>query len=148
MRRSIASALAFALVAAPLTARADAFMGCLTGPSDLNRCSISGAPAAALAAIAAPIIVAGAAVTVAHELRKRTDERLPDARATPHKKGAPTLALVPEPPDPYRTPAGAPERAAPSSAAFRFNDTATNVATAVAGAAVLGAIIATVAKRK
>jgi hypothetical protein len=146
--RAIATGLAFALVAAPLTARADAFMGCLAGPSDLNRCSISGAPAAALAIIAAPVIVAGAAVTVAHELRKRTDERQPGDGAAAKKGAPPKLSLVPEPPDPYRARAGAPERAAPSSGAFRFNDSATNVATAVAGAAVLGAIIATVAKRK
>lgn len=148
MQRPIAFGIAFALVAAPLSARADDFVGCLVGPSDVGRCSISGGPAALLAALAAPVLVAGAAATVAHELRRRTDERLPDARATPPKQPPATLALVPEPPDPYRARAGEPERAAPPSAAFRFNDSATNVATAVAGAAVLGAIIATIAKRK
>ena len=103
-----------------------------------------------LAAIAAPILVAGAAVTVAHELHRRTEER--DAAATSGaasssrtaKHAPPSLALVPDPPDPYRAPAGKVETRARPSAAFQFNETATNVATVVTGAAVVGAMIGTI----
>ncbi|HEX8951518.1 MAG TPA: hypothetical protein VF945_06715, partial [Polyangia bacterium] len=132
---------------APAAARADA-MGCLVGPSDWSRCSVGGSPAAILGAIAAPVILAGAAVSVATELGRRTEERAPDdggaaapASAT-GKKARPSLALVPDPPDPYRAPAGKKETRARPSAAFQFNETATNVATAVTGAMVVGAIIA------
>jgi hypothetical protein len=149
MRRALTWSLALALVAAPAAARAD-WSGCLLGPTDLNRCSVSGAPATALAAIAAPVLVAGAAVSVAHELEKRTQERLPDGTGTATsatgKKTQPNLALVPDPPDPYRAAPGHPETRTRPSAAFRFNENATNIATAVTGAAVLGAMIATIVK--
>lgn len=146
----LAVALGLALGAAPWTAHAQNVMGCVAGPTDLNRCTISGAPAAALAAVAAPVLVAGAAVSIAHELSHRTEERASDANVgTPAtakngKRPAPNLALVPEPPDPYRAKAGAKETRARPNAAFQFNETATNVATVITGAAVAGAIIATI----
>ncbi len=143
MRLALASGLALALVAAPAAGRADP-IGCLTG--DLANCSVSGSPAAILGAIAAPVIAAGAAVTVVNELTHRTEERNPDdgaaTAAAAGKHARPSLALVPDPPDPYRAQAGKKETRAKPSAAFQFNETATNVATAVTGAMVVGAIIA------
>jgi 7-keto-8-aminopelargonate synthetase-like enzyme len=146
MRTMLTAAFALCLVAAPATARAD-LGGCFAGPNELNRCSVSGAPAAIRGASAAPVLIAGAAVTVAHELHRRTEER--DAAATSGsratgKHAPPSLALVPDPPDPYRAGAGKAETRTQPSAAFRFNDTATNVATVVAGAAVVGAVIGTI----
>jgi hypothetical protein len=149
LRPAIALGLALGLVAAPAAARAD-LLGCTLGPSDLNRCTVSGAPAVALGAIAAPILVAGAAVSIAHELQRRTEERAAeDAAAAPvastsGKHAPPSLALVPDPPDPYRAPEGKKETRHKPNAAFQFNDTATNVATAVTGAMVVGAVIATI----
>lgn len=144
--RTSSLALAFVLVAAPLAAHADSWSGCLLGPSDLNRCSITGAPAAALAAIAAPVLVAGAAVTIAGELDKRIVERAPDG--VQRKTGQrPTLTLVPEPPDPYRARAGQPEKRRAPDPAVQFNETATNVAIGVTGAMVVGAIIANLAHK-
>ena len=146
MRVLFASLVAGSLIAVPLAARADA-TGCLVGPSDVYPCSVGGSPAAILGAIAAPVIIAGAAVTVANELGRRTQERAPDGSAETTKTAGgkhapPSLALVPDPPDPYRAPAGKKETRAKPSAAFQFNETATNVATAVTGAMVVGAIIA------
>ena len=141
MRTTVAATLIFGLVAAPAAARAQS-VGCLLGPTDTNPCSVGGGPAALLGAIAAPVIVAGAAVTVAHEMTKRTEEREAAAGTPTGKK--PNLALVPDPPDPYRAPAGKPEKRTKPSGAFQFNDTATNVATAVTGAMVVGAMIATI----
>lgn len=145
MRVVLASLLAGSLVAAPAAARADA-TGCLAGPSDLNPCAIGGSPAAILGAIAAPVIIAGAAVTVANELSRRTVERAPDddaaTKTASGQHAPPNLALVPDPPDPYRARAGQKETRGKPSAAFQFNETATNVATAVTGAMVVGAIIA------
>jgi len=147
----LAVALGLAVLGAPLSAHAQSqTLGCVAGPTDLNRCTITGAPAAALAAVAAPVLVAGAAVSIAHELSHRTEERATDANvATPPaarngKRPAPNLALVPEPPDPYRAKAGAKETRKKPNAAFQFNETATNVATVITGAAVAGAIIATI----
>ena len=51
---------------------------------------------------------------------------------------------MPEPPDPYRAPAGNAETRHKPSAAFQFNEKATNVATVVTGAMVVGAVIATI----
>jgi hypothetical protein len=137
-----ATLILFGLVAAPAAARAQA-LGCLVGPTDTNPCSVGGGPAALLGAIAAPVIVAGAAVSVAHELTKRTEEREAGAGTPTGKR--PSLALVPDPPDPYREPAGGKkETRNKPSAAFQFNETATNVATAVTGAMVVGAVIATI----
>ena len=141
MRTTLAASLIFALVAAPLAARAQA-VGCLVGPSDTNPCAVGGGPAALLGAIAAPVVIAGAAVSVAHELTTRTEEREAAAGTPTGKK--PSLALVPDPPDPYRAPAGKKETRNKPSAAFQFNETATNVATAVTGAMVVGAVIATI----
>jgi len=153
MRTAIALGLSLALLAAPATARAD-WSGCVVGPTDLNRCTVSGAPAAVLAALAVPVLVAGAAATVAHEMRQRADERLPDGdgasgQAPLPKRTLPNLALVPEPPpDPYRVPAGQSERPPAPSGAVRFNETATNVGMAVGGAMVLGAMIAAIVQSK
>jgi hypothetical protein len=140
MRVLLSATLALILVAAPAAARAGDPIGCIVGPSDLNRCSVSGETAGILAAILAPAIVGGAAVTVAHELARHTDERVVPAK----------LTLVPEPPDPYRAPpatAGQAKESRPKpSGAFRFNETATNVATAVTGAMVVGAIVSEIVK--
>src|SRR3954468_7397458 len=142
MRTTLAAPVSLALVATPLAARAQS-VGCLLGPSDAHPCSVGGGPAALLGAIAAPVIVAGAAVSVAREFGRRAEER--DDAAPPATGKRPSLALVPEPPDPYREPAGKKhERRNQPSAAFQFNDTATNVATAVTGAMVVGAVIATI----
>jgi hypothetical protein len=144
MRTAIACALASSLAAAPVLARADP-MGCLVGPADNRPCSLGGTAAGILGAIAAPVILAGAAVTVAEEIGKKTEERLPDGAATPtatnRQHARPNLALVPDPPDPYRASAGKKETRAKPSAAFQFNETATNVAIAATGAMVVGAII-------
>ena len=149
MRTTLVSAFALSLVVAPAAARAD-LGGCLAGPNELNRCSVSGTPAAILGAIAVPVLLAGAAATVASEMHRRTEER--DAavasRATPAsataKHAPPSLALVPDPPDPYRAGAGKIETRHSPSGAFQFNEAATNVATVVAGAAVVGAVIGTI----
>jgi len=150
MRKTLGPAFALSLVVAPAMARAD-IGGCFGAQNELNRCSVSGEPAAILAALAAPVLIAGAAATVAHELHRRTEERdasaASGATAAPAtgKHAAPSLALVPDPPDPYRVPAGRPERhAVKPSGAFQFNETATNVATVVTGAAVVGAIVGTI----
>jgi hypothetical protein len=146
MRRVVCLSFALVLAGAPSLANADA-LGCLLGPSDLNRCSVSGAPATVLGAIAAPVLIAGAAVSIAHELQQRTVER-DDAAAPPPtaRRGQPAnLALVPDPPDPYRARVGSREaRRHKPNGAFQFNETATNVTTAVAGAMVVGAVIATI----
>ena len=149
MRMRLSAALAICLVSAPLAAHADDALGCLLGPSDLHRCSVSGGPATVLGAIAAPVIVAGAAVLIAQELSHRVEERaidenVPAQAADGEKHKRPNLALVPAPPDPYREPAGKKETRHKPSAAFQFNETATNVATAVTGAMVVGAVIATI----
>jgi hypothetical protein len=148
--------LSLTLVSLPALARADDFSGCFLGPSDTSRCTISGAPAAIMAGIGATVLVAGAASTIAGELQKRHDERLPTGddpatSASSAQKGArPSLALMPNVPDPYREAAGAasPERRrrASRNPAVDFNETATNVGLAVGGAMVLGAAIATIVK--
>ena len=143
MRTTLAASLSLALVAAPLCARAQS-VGCLIGPSDAYPCSVGGGPAALLGAIAAPVIVAGAAVTVANQLGHRVEER--DDLVPPATGKRPNLALVPDPPDPYREPPNKKKREGRTkpSPAFQFNETATNVATAVTGAMVVGAVIATI----
>lgn len=152
MRAYVALGLAVTLVAAPVAARAGDWSGCTIGPNGaLDRCTLSGAPALALAAIAAPALFAGAAVTVAHELHKRTVERRP-AGATPESAASkpdrrPNLALVPAPVDHYAS-AGTRDGATAPNPAVRFDETATQVGLAVGGAMVLGAIIANLAKKK
>lgn len=141
-----ACALGLALTLAATPAFADP-IGCLVGPSDTNPCALAGAPAAVLGAIAAPAIFVGAAVTAARELHKHTVERAAAATGGNAKKSEPEkVALVPAAIDPYRAPAGVPDAPHKPSAAFQFNETATNVATVVTGAAVLGAAIATIVK--
>ena len=130
----IAATLILGLVAAPAAGRAQS-LGCIVGPADNMPCSVGSGPAALLAAVAAPALVAGAAVTIADTLTHRTVERLPA-----------NLTYVPDVPDPYREPAGKKQetpRKKPS-AAFQFNETATNVAIGVTGAMVVGAMIATI----
>lgn len=154
--RTIWLAMTLALAAAPAVARADSVQlgGCLLGPSQLDRCSVSGAPAAALAAIAAPVLVAGAAVTVAHELHQHTVERAAaaapatptSAKAKAQAQAQAQLALLPAARDPYRAAAAAPDRARPPNHAAAVNEAITDVGIAVTGAAVIGAIIADVAQ--
>jgi len=150
MRMRLSAAVAICLLSAPSAAHADDLLGCIAGPTDVHRCSVTGAPAIALAAVAAPVLVAGAAVSIAQELTHRTQERATRENVPAPPAGArraqPNLALVPDPPDPYRAPANAnaKETRRKPSAAFQFNDTATNVATAVTGAMVVGAVIATI----
>jgi hypothetical protein len=150
MRRVLSLSFALALAAAPSLARADVG-GCLLGPSDLDRCSVSGTPALVLGAIAAPILIAGAAASVAEELRHRTEERDPGDAPSPTVAGKkrstpPSLALVPEPPDPYRARAGKTETRKKPNPAVQLNENATNIATAVTGAMVVGAVIVTIVK--
>jgi hypothetical protein len=140
---AFALALAVALLASPATAHADA-LGCLVGPSDSRSCSVGGTPAALLAAIAVPVLVAGAAVSIADELGRHTHEQLPDGAAPAAKRPPATLSLVPTPPDPYRAAAGPQEARHRPNGAFRFNEIATNATTVVAGAMVAGAVIATI----
>jgi hypothetical protein len=151
MSRSAALAVSFALFAAPTAAHAD-WSGCYLGPTSTQSCSVGGGPAAILAAIAAPILVAGAASTIAGELQKRHVE-LPagdDDPATANQPNKPTLSLVPPAPDPYREAAGAKlagkERRRPPNGAFELNERATNVAMVATGAMVAGALIATIVK--
>ena len=145
MRSAICLSFVAVLASAPSLAHADP-LGCLLGPSDLNRCTVEGMPATVLGAIAAPVLIAGAAVSIADELRHRTEERDAAAPATTAKHGQPaSLALVPDPPDPYRARAGGKKEARNKpNPAFQFNETATNVTTVVAGAMVVGAVIATI----
>ena len=110
-------------------------------------CSVGGGPAALLGAIAAPVIVAGAAVSDRPRARPPRRGRAPTDHAPRRRRAsAPTLSLVPDPPDPYRAPPQQEEarRRTKPSPAFQFNETATNVATAVTGAMVVGAVIATI----
>jgi hypothetical protein len=154
MRIALALTLTFAVVSSPAVARADDLSGCFLGPTDVSRCTISGAPAAILAGIGATVLVAGAASTIAGELQKRHEEQLPagddpaTSASTPQKGARPSLALLPTLPDPYREAAGTPERRRHSARnpAVDFNETATNVGLAVGGAMVLGAAIATIVK--
>jgi hypothetical protein len=146
MRRIVALGLAVACFT-PALARAHDYSGCYLGPSDLDHCAVSGTPAAILAGIAAPVLVAGAAVTAAQELRKHTTELapVPGAVTNPGANGKPQTSLMLVPPSSAYA-AGASEHAATApGAAFRFNDAATNIATVAAGAMVVGAIAATIA---
>jgi hypothetical protein len=145
MRKIVAFVLSGSLFLLTSTARADDFHlgGCFLGPMDsLHRCDITGAPAVGMAGVAAPILVVGAMVTIAHELNKSQDGELPPGTVTqPNKK--PSLTYAPAAAaDPYYNREHPPAK---PSAAFKFNDTATNVVTAVTAAAVVGAVIATVA---
>jgi hypothetical protein len=143
MRRLVCIGLFASLALFTFAAHADPWSsGCLVGPMDsYNRCTITGTPAAVLGAIAAPIMVAGAVVTIADELNKAHQELPPGTVSQPNKK--PSLSYVPPvPEDPYLN---QPERPTTPSPAFNFNDKAANVATAVTAAAVVGAIIGTIA---
>jgi hypothetical protein len=155
MRKLIASLLAAALLAAPAAAHAKSDLGgCLVGPSIagndvLSHCTITGPPATALAAVAAPIIVAGAAYTIISELHKQAVEvyDVPYTQQSSAGGQQPQLALTPEVVDRYREGPNGQKPRPQHLKAFEFNDRATNIATAVAGAAVVGAIIATVATK-
>jgi hypothetical protein len=126
MRFVVALACSVAVLA-PAGARAD-LKGCLLGP-----CQVKGPEAAILAAIAAPVLVVGAAVTAIRELNKPTDERV-------------SLDLIPPAQDRYRIDPKRERSPQPPSAAFRFNETATNVALVATGAAVTAAMISGIVK--
>jgi len=151
--KSVAWTVAAALTLAPVAAHANVqWGGCLAGPMPndlLSRCEVSGAPALAMAAIAAPIVAAGAVYTIVDELNRRTVEANPGdlQTAQPTKPGqAPQLTLLPKTYDRYRDD-GSPKRTAKPNPALQFNETAVTVATAVTGIAVAAAIIATMAKK-
>jgi hypothetical protein len=99
--------------------------------------------AAVAGAIAAPIILAGAAVTVA-----KTGHEKPLTGVTTDERGKPTLTLVPSAdPEPWN----APDRGiAPSRLPkpTRTSELVTAGVTAAVGAAVLGGIISGFAKKK
>jgi hypothetical protein len=149
----VAWTVAAALMLAPVAAHAHAeWGGCLAGPMPndlLSRCEVSGAPALAMAAIAAPIVAAGAVYTIVDELNHRHVETNPGdaqtaARTTPGQP--PQLTLLPATYDKYRDD-GSPKRTVKPNPALQFNETAVTVATAVTGVAVAAAIIATMAKK-
>jgi hypothetical protein len=153
--RHVALALTFSLCLAPAVARAD-FSGCTLGPMPggmtNQSCSLGGQPAAILAAIAAPVLVAGAASTAYGELNKHTVE-LPDGAedpATTTRPRSPNLSLMPPAADPYREPpgkvAGKERTRRQPNRAFEFNENATNVVMVATGAMVAGALIATIVK--
>jgi hypothetical protein len=155
MRTTLVSLLLAALLGAPNAAHADCFGGSILlsggSPDLLNRCAVTGTPATALAAIAAPVIVAGAVYTIVDELQHRTTEiyDVPYTQpvgASAAQQQQPNLALMPTVGDRYREGPNGEKPRPQHLAAFRFNERATNVATAVAGAAVIGAIIATAVK--
>jgi hypothetical protein len=142
MRQLVVASLLISIAFASSTVRADQWDGCVVGPMDsYNRCTLSGSPAAVLGAVAAPFLVAGAVVTIADELTRHHQELAAGTVVPPGKK--PSLSYVPPAPeDPYRN---GHEHAVAANPAFDFNDKATTVATAITAAAVLGAIIGTIA---
>jgi hypothetical protein len=143
MRTLVTLVIGAALSFLSTSARADVWdNGCVIGPMDsVSRCTVTGAPATGLAAVAAPILVAGAIVTIAEELNKTHQELPPGTVTQPNKK--PSLSYVPPTAeDPYRN---QPERSTKPNPAFNFNDKATNIATAVTAAALVGAIVGTIA---
>src|SRR4051812_133836 len=96
---------------------------------------------AKIGAVLAPAVIGiGAFVTAAAE-QARPKEAPPGVVVVPDEDGRPRLALqlVPAPRDKYYHPNPPRERPRPSGA-FQFNDTATNVALAVGGAAVIAGI--------
>jgi hypothetical protein len=122
------------------TAHADP-SGCLIGPmGSYSTCTLTGTPATVLGAIAAPVLVAGAAVTIAEELKKAHQELPPGTVIQPNKK--PSLTYVPPVPDPH---SNQPEHPMAPNPAVDFNDKATNIATAVTAVAVVGAIVGSIA---
>jgi hypothetical protein len=150
MHKLTARLLVVAIFLAPLTARAD-WIGCLIGPSETERCSFGGLPAAVLGAGAVATLFAGAAVTVQHE-RARAREQYPAGTLAGRGKVPPSLLLLPPAYDPF-----APTEIEPAEAELqrgqrahaqmvRINEDITNAMIGVTGAAVLGAVIANVAK--
>jgi hypothetical protein len=94
------------------------------------------------------MIAAGAVVTIIDELHRRPVEANPDASGlAPTPPGQANLSLVPATRDRYRDDGTGRRRAVKPNPALQLNETATTVATVVTGAAVLGAIIATLAKK-
>jgi hypothetical protein len=152
MYKLIARGLVVAMFLAPVTARAD-LLGCLLGPSDTNPCTVSGLSAAVLAAGAVATLAAGAAVTVQRE-RARGKERYPAGTLAGAGNVRPSLLLLPPAFDPFaaieseQDPDQSDEQAsrARHEAAVHINENLTNAMMAVTGAAVIGAVIATIAK--
>jgi hypothetical protein len=144
--RTVAALLAATLVAAPVVAQAHGT--CLTDVAYVGQCTVSGKAAIGLGVAAGVAIIAGAAYTIVDELNRRTVETgsdlTPVAATTPGQ--LPTVALLPTTHDRYRQLADG--SAPPQNAAVDFDSTKTQrVVTVVAGAAVLGAIIAAAASK-
>ena len=102
---------------------------------------------AKIGAVMAPAVIGvGAFVTAALE-KARPKEAPEGVVIVEDEEGQPraALELVPQTRDKYYDPNPHTERPKPSGA-FRFNDTATNVALAVGGAAVIAGIIAGIVK--
>jgi hypothetical protein len=140
--------LALILLLAAPAARAE----CTSIPQCLSQLKIPHADAVTLAkigAVMAPAVLGvGAFFTAAME-KARPKEAPEGVVIVEDEAGQPraALELVPAARDKYYNPNPPQERPKPSGA-FRFNDTATNVALAVGGAAVITGIIAGIAKGK
>jgi hypothetical protein len=122
---------------------------CASVPECLARVKLPHLDAVTLAevgAVVAPVVIGvGALVTAAVE-RARPKADPEGVVIVEDQEGQPraALELVPTPRDRYYN-ENPPEPAKPSGA-FRFNDTATNVVLVAGGAALLGGIIAGIAK--
>jgi hypothetical protein len=138
--------LAVMLALAPASVRAAP--SCGSAPECIARLGLphlNWEAAAVLGAIAAPAVLATAVLTAAGENAK--EKALPEGVVvTTDENGEPraSLELVPTTRDRYYN-ENPPEPQKPSGA-FRFNDTATNVALAVGGAALLTGIIVGIVK--
>jgi hypothetical protein len=134
--------LVLVLLFAGGTARAD----CTSVPQCLSRFTHQSAGTIAkIGAVMAPIVLGvGAALTLA---RQTSQPREAPAGVSVTPEGRLTLDLVPVPQDRYYN-AHPPVEKPRHDGVFRFNDTATNVALAVGGVAVIGSIIAGIATQR
>jgi hypothetical protein len=125
---------------------------CTSIPQCLSQLRIPHTDAVTLAkigAVMAPAVIGiGAFITAAAE-KARPKQEPEGVVVVPDENGQPraALELVPATHDKYYNP-NPPHELPKPSGAFRFNDTATNVALAVGGAAVIGGIIAGIVKGK
>jgi hypothetical protein len=141
--------LGLSLVAVLLLAPASAYAGglqCKSVPECLASVGmghLDAKTAAILGAAASPVVIAGAFMTAAVE-QSRAKEGPRGVVVTDGDDGRPRvqLKLIPSADDTsYGAPAPADSKRQPPSGAFKFNDTATNVALAVGGAAVVTSVI-------